>query len=143
MDFEYWYLFPVGLSIAVLAMSSGVSAGSFWVPVYLIWAKFEPPVAFWMTLATMLFGYASGVVRNLRQGTIDRRVITHYLPFTVPAALVGGYISPAINGSWLILLFGVFVLAYGFHLLRQMASGRRPTTLVTPGDEPKPAPGLV
>ena len=54
MSAEYWYLLPVGCAIAVLAMSSGVSAGNFWVPVYLLWARFEPPVAFWMTLATML-----------------------------------------------------------------------------------------
>ena len=62
MSTEYWHLLPVGLSIAVLAMSSGISAGNFW-PVYLLWSRFEPPVAFWMTLSTMLCGYGSGMVR--------------------------------------------------------------------------------
>jgi uncharacterized protein len=118
MSASHWYLLPVGCLIAVLAMSSGVSAGNLWVPVYLLWARFEPPVAFWMTLTTMLCGYGSGVVRNLRQGTIDRRCIVRYLPCTVPAALVGGYFAPSINASWLIVLFGVFVLGYGVHMLR-------------------------
>ena len=75
MSADHWYLLPVGFGIAVLAMSSGISAGNFWVPVYLLWARFEPPVAFWMALATMLCGYGSGVVRNLRQGTIEPHII--------------------------------------------------------------------
>jgi uncharacterized membrane protein YfcA len=120
MTADHWYLLPAGFSIAVLAMSSGVSAGNFWVPVYLLWASFEPPLAFWITLVTMLCGYGSGVVRNLRQGTFDRRVITRYLPLTVPAALVGGYLAPALNVSWLLLLFGMFVLGYGVRMLVQM-----------------------
>jgi uncharacterized membrane protein YfcA len=123
MSADHWYLLPVGFGIAALAMSSGISAGNFWVPVYLFWARFEPPLAFWMTLATMLCGYGSGVARNLRQGTIDRRVISQYLPLTVPAALVSGYLAPALNVSWLILLFALFVLGFGVRMLVQMLRG--------------------
>jgi uncharacterized protein len=126
MSVDYWFLLPVGVSIAFLAMSSGISAGNFWVPVYLLWAQFDPPVAFWMTLATMLCGYGSGVVRNLRQGTIHRGFIAQYLPFTLPAAVVGAYLSPVLNVSWLILLFGVFVCSYGARMLVQ--KGRQPAT---------------
>ncbi len=123
MSTEHWYLLPVGFGIAVLAMSSGVSAGNFWVPVYLLWARFEPPLAFWMTLATMLCGYGSGVVRNLQQGTIDRHVISQYLPLTVPAALVGGYLAPTLNVSWLILLFALFVFGFGVRMSVQLIGG--------------------
>jgi uncharacterized protein len=131
MSVEYWFLLPVGVSIAFLAMSSGISAGNFWVPVYLLWTQFDAPVAFWMTLATMLCGYGSGVVRNLRQGTIHRGFLIQYLPFTVPAAVVGTYLSPALNVSWLILLFGVFVGGYGARMLVQKR--RWPTMLRTLG----------
>jgi uncharacterized membrane protein YfcA len=125
MSVDHWYLLPVGSGIAVLAMSSGISAGNFWVPVYLLWAGFEPPLAFWMTLATMLCGYGSGVVRNLHQRTIDRHIIIQTLPFTVPAALVGGYLAPWFNVSWLILLFGMFVLGYGVRMLVQATRSTR------------------
>jgi uncharacterized membrane protein YfcA len=124
MSLDYWYLFPVGVSIAFLAMSSGISAGALWVPVYLFWAQFEAPIAFWMTLATMLCGYGSGVVRNLQQGTIQRRFLSQYLPLTVPAAVVGAYLSPTLNVSWVILLFGMFVGTSGMRLLAQQ--WRRP-----------------
>jgi uncharacterized membrane protein YfcA len=119
MSIDYWFLLPVGVSIAFLAMSSGISAGNFWVPVFLFWTQFDAPVAFWMTLTTMLFGYGSGVVRNLRQGTMYRAFIVQYLPFTVPAAVIGAYLSPALDVSWLILLFGVFVGGYGARMLVQ------------------------
>jgi uncharacterized protein len=117
MSADHWYLLPVGFGIAVLAMSSGISAGNFWVPVYLLWARLEPALAFWMTLATMLCGYGSGVARNLRQGTLDRHIIIQYLPFTIPAALVGGYLAPMLRVSWLILFFGLFVVGYGMRML--------------------------
>lgn len=131
MNVDYWFLLPVGVSIAFLAMSSGVSAGNFWLPVYLLWVQFDAPVAFWMTLATMLCGYGSGIVRNLRQGTIHRGFLVQYLPFTVPAAVVGAYLSPVLNISWLILLFGVFVGGYGARMLVQ--NRRRPAMLRTLG----------
>src|SRR5262245_12708533 len=123
MSVDYWYLLPVGVAIAVLAMSSGVSAGNFWVPVYLLWARFEPPLAFWMALATMLCGYGSGVVRNLWQETFDRHTTTQYLRFTIPAALAGGYVAPALDVSWLVLLFGLFVLGYGGRMLVSLLQG--------------------
>jgi uncharacterized membrane protein YfcA len=128
MSVEHWYLLPVGCTIAILAMSSGISAGNFWVPVYLLWTGFEPPVAFWMALATMLCGYGSGVVRNVRQGTLVRQVIVQHLPFTIPAALIGGSIAPALNVSWLVLLFGLFVLGYGTRMLVTLVkrSGEEP-----------------
>jgi uncharacterized membrane protein YfcA len=133
MSAEHWYLLPVGFVIAFLAMSSGVSAGNFWVPVYLLWARLEPALAFWMTLATMLCGYGSGVARNLRQGTLDRHVIIQYLPCTIPAALVGGYLAPMLRVSWLILFFGLFVVGYGMRMLVTLlessggeSEGRRP-----------------
>jgi hypothetical protein len=123
MSAEYWYLLPVGFTIAVLAMSSGISAGNFWVPVYLLWARFEPPVAFWMTLVTMLCGYGSGVFRNFQQETLDRHIMRQYLPFSVPAAMVGAYLAPALNISWLVFLFGLFVLGYGVQMLVTLLQG--------------------
>jgi uncharacterized membrane protein YfcA len=72
-----------------------------------------------MTLATMLCGYGSGVVRNLHQGTIHRGFIVQYLPFSVPAAVVGAYLSPALSGCWVIVLFGVYVGGYGARMLVQ------------------------
>ena len=53
---HYWFLLPVGIAIAALVMSAGVSGATLWVPVYLLWLKLDAPVAFWLGLLTMLFG---------------------------------------------------------------------------------------
>ena len=53
---HYWFLLSVGIAIAALVMSAGVSGATLWVPVYLLRLKLDAPVAFWLGSLTMLFG---------------------------------------------------------------------------------------
>lgn len=85
-----------------------------------------------MTLATMPCGYGSGVVRNLQQETLGHHIIPQYLPLSVPAAIVGGYLAPALNTSWLVLLFGLVVLGYGVQMLVTLLRG----TAAAPANHP-------
>lgn len=117
MDFTYWYLFPIGIIIASLAMSAGISGANFWIPVYLILVKFDPMVSFWLALLTMIFGFGSGVARNIYQGTVNWYIVWQYLKPTVPAAIVGSLLASQMNGNTLVLIFGSFVLIYGTYLL--------------------------
>ncbi len=118
---EYWYLFPVGTVVAVCAMSSGLSGSSFWTPVYLLWLGLEPKLAFWVSLLTMLFGFGSGVWRNLRDGTVNPYLIGRYLSVAGPATAIGALASAKLRGSWLLAGFAVFVLAYGSFLIWEFA----------------------
>src|ERR1700678_2039163 len=93
-------------------MSAGVSGATLWVPVYLLWLKLAAPVAFWLGLLTMLFGFGSGVIRNLRDGTFDGVLVRRYLNVAVPAALVGGWASGSINQGLVVALFGAFLIMY-------------------------------
>ncbi|TFH04000.1 MAG: hypothetical protein E4H06_03585 [Methanosarcina sp.] len=67
----YFYLFPVATLIAILAISSGISGTNFWIPVYMIWLGFDAKMSFWLGLLTMIFGFGSGTLRNLKQKTIS------------------------------------------------------------------------
>src|SRR5277367_973168 len=91
-------------------MSAGVSGSTLWVPVYLLWLKLEAPVAFWLGLLTMLFGFGSGVIRNFRDGTFDGVLVRRYLLLAVPAALVGGWASGSVNQTLIVALFGAFLI---------------------------------
>src|ERR1700691_3946182 len=93
-------------------MSAGVSGATLWVPVYLLWLKLAAPVAFWLGLLTMLFGFGSGVIRNIRDGTFDGVLVRRYLNVAVPAALVGGWASGSINQGLVVALFGSFLIMY-------------------------------
>ncbi|MGH7906741.1 MAG: sulfite exporter TauE/SafE family protein [Candidatus Binataceae bacterium] len=113
MLLHYWFLLPVGIAIATLVMSAGVSGATLWVPVYLLWLRLDVPLAFWLGLLTMLFGFGSGVYRNWRDGTYDRALVQYYLAFSIPAAFVAGWFSAFINQRALVAVFGIFLLIYG------------------------------
>jgi uncharacterized membrane protein YfcA len=138
---HYWFLLPVGLAIAVLVMSAGVSGATLWVPVYLLWLKLDAPLAFWLGLFTMLFGFGSGVLRNWRDGSYDGPLVRRFLAASVPAALIAGWYSALINKRILIGIFGAFLLVYSiviaFRTLRSSApvsaTTRTPYTLAFAG----------
>ena len=123
-------MFPVGLVIAVAAMSSGISSANFWIPVYLLWLRLDPRTAFWVSLLTMLFGFGSGVYRNLVDGTIHWPLTRRYLAVSLPAAVAGALLSGRLNADVLIALFSVYALIYGgFRVIRGVFPGKEPVRL--------------
>jgi uncharacterized protein len=120
----YWFLLPVGVVIGALVMSAGVSGATLWVPVYLLWLKLAAPVAFWLGLFTMLFGFGSGVIRNYRDGTFDGALVRRYLVIAFPAALVGGWASGSINQALIVALFGTFLIVYAIVISARTLSMR-------------------
>ena len=134
---HYWFLLPVGIAIATLVMSAGVSGATLWVPVYLLWLKLDPPIAFWLGLITMLFGFGSGVVRNFRDGSFDGPLVRRYLVFAIPAALVGGWVSAMVNQTVIIALFGAFLIVYG------VVIGGRAMGMREPGERHDDVPAAI
>jgi uncharacterized membrane protein YfcA len=125
MILHYWFLLPVGIVIAVLAMSVGVSGAAFWVPVYLLWLRMDPLTAFWLGLFSMLFGFGSGVIRNWRDGTYDARTVRSYSLASAPGAVAGAIAQPLLGGKTLVAVFGSFLLVYGAWLaIREFLSLR-------------------
>ena len=125
MDFTYWYLFPIGIIISIMAMSAGVSGANFWIPVYIFVLKLDPLISFWLALLTMVFGFGSGVIRNLYQRTINWHMVGQYLIPVVPGAIIGSLLTSYIEGNTLVLIFGVFVFVYGTYLLITTMSSKK------------------
>ena len=71
LTFDFWLLFPIGIIIAILGMSSGISGSNFWIPVYIIWLKIDPKAGFWLALLTMIFGFGSGAIKNILSKTVN------------------------------------------------------------------------
>lgn len=117
IDPSYWFMLPLGVVVATTAMATGISASNFWIPIYIFLLKLDPMVAFWLSLATMMFGYGSGTVRNIRAGTVNWSMIGNCMKFGAPAAIMGGFLSPSAPKALLLLLFGIFVLVYGAYTL--------------------------
>ncbi|MEM8995514.1 MAG: sulfite exporter TauE/SafE family protein [Acidobacteriota bacterium] len=124
--FEFAFLFPVGVVIATVGMSSGVAGSNFWLPVYLIWLGLDPRLAFWASLVTMLFGFGSGVARNLAAGTVDRDLVRDHAPWVLGAAVAGAVAAPRLRIEPLLAGYALFVIAYGSWLSASTWRRRQP-----------------
>lgn len=45
LTLDYWYLFPISLVVATIAMATGIGGAVFFSPIFLLWLKLEPSVA--------------------------------------------------------------------------------------------------
>lgn len=113
----YVYLFPIGILVAILAISAGISGSNFWIPIYLIWLGIDPKTSFWLALITMLFGFGSGIVRNMKHKTIHWGIVKQYLKIAVSFTILGTFLVPFAPVPILLGLFGSFVVCYGLFLL--------------------------
>lgn len=89
MSLELWYLFPVSIGVATLAMASGIGGAVFFSPIFLLWLELDPTVAIGTALITELFGFSSGLIAYVRAKLIDYRLGVQLLAFAVPGALLG------------------------------------------------------
>lgn len=116
MSLEYWYLFPVSIAVATLAMSSGIGGAVFFSPIFLLWLKLEPSVAVGVALITEFFGFSSGLVAYARAKLIDYRLGAQLLIFAIPGAIVGVLISDLFPGLVLKSIFAVGLIFIGLQL---------------------------
>ncbi len=114
---KYLFLFPLGILVAIVAMSSGISGSNFWIPINVIVLNIEPRISFWLALFAMLFGFGSGVIKHFQQKTINIRLAGRYLLMAIPGALIGTAILPYVQTSFMLIGFGIFVALYGLRLL--------------------------
>lgn len=123
---SFWYLLPIGIVIATLYTSTGISGANFWAPVYLLWLKIDPLVGFWLALVSMLFGSIGGLIGHTRHKTINYFLVKKYLLVTVPFAFFGALLIPFVNPLVLFFLFGSFVIVYGSYLFHKTHKTEQP-----------------
>ena len=116
-------MLPVSIGVATVAMASGVEGATFFAPLLLLVLGLSPEVAIGTGLITEVFGFASGVTAYVRKRLIDYRLAGTLLAVTVPAALLGSWLTSVFDPEILkaILGTGLFVLAFTF--LRPSSSG--------------------
>ncbi len=116
MSFEFWFMLPISILIATIAMASGVEGATFFTPLFLLTLGLPPKVAIGVGLATEVFGFASGLFVYIRKRLIDYRLSGALLVVTVPTALLGTYLSGIVppNALKAVLGIGLFAIAISF-----------------------------
>lgn len=74
MSFEYWFMFPISIAIATIALASGVEGATFFTPLFIIGLGIPTEVAIGTGLMTEVFGFASGLYAYTRKGLIDYKL---------------------------------------------------------------------
>jgi uncharacterized protein len=116
MTLTYWYILPVSILVATMAMASGVEGATFFAPIFILALRLPPEVAIGVGLITEVFGFASGLLAYVRKRLIDYQLGGRLLLVTVPLAMLGTWLAIGVPAVILkaILGIGLFALALSF-----------------------------
>ena len=125
MSLDYWFLFPIAVMIATIAMASGVEGATFFTPLFIILLGLPTDVAVGTGLITEVFGFSSGVYAYVRRGFIDYQLGRTLLGVTIPVALLGTWLAKVIPDDVLkgILAVGLLAIAISFFALSRISPG--------------------
>lgn len=125
MTFEFWFMFPVAIAVATVAMSTGIGGAVFFSPIFLLVLGLDPVVAIGTALITELFGFTSGLVAYVRQRLIDYKMGFQVLMFAVPAAIFGSIIAERVPDEVLRSIFAIGILFVGSQIFVAWYGERR------------------
>ena len=118
IGFEFWFMLPVSILIATIALGSGVEGATFFSPLFILALGLPPEVAIGTGLITEVFGFGSGLYAYASRKLIDYRLGGALLMVTIPSALVGTWISGVVDPEILKTILGVGLFAVAASFLR-------------------------
>ncbi|MFU8860301.1 MAG: sulfite exporter TauE/SafE family protein [Cyclonatronaceae bacterium] len=124
-SFALWYLFPVAILVATIAMSSGIGGAVFFASLFMLGLKLDPVTAVGAALATELFGFSSGMIAYYKTKLIDFELAKHLLMFSIPAAILGVLYADAIPEIVLKSIFAVGLIFIGYQLFSSWRTEER------------------
>lgn len=118
LSFEFWFMLPVAVLIATTALASGVEGATFFSPLFILALSLPPEVAIGTGLITEVFGFGSGLYAYASRRLIDYRLGGALLVVTIPAAILGTWVSGVVNPDILKTVLGVGLVAVALSFLR-------------------------
>ena len=118
MSLEFWYMLPVGIVVATVAMASGVGGATFFSPLFILGLGLPPELAVGSGLVVEVFGFGSGVYAYVRRKLIDYRVGGMLLSATIPAAVAGVVLAHYADPDFLKVILGMGLFAVALSFLR-------------------------
>jgi uncharacterized protein len=109
MSFEYWYMLPVSILIAILANSSGFSGGVLFQPIFNLVLKIPVQNSIATGIATETLGMTSGAIRYLFYKMVELPVGFMMIIFTIPGIILSKLALSFVNGDLLKLVLGIII----------------------------------
>ncbi len=118
MILDYWFMLPIAVVFATVAMASGVEGATFFTPLFILALGLPPEIAIGTGLITEVFGFASGLFAYARKRLIDFKLGLALLIVTVPMALIGTWLTVYIHADILKTILGMGLLVVAVSFLR-------------------------
>ncbi len=118
MILDYWFMLPISVVFATVAMASGVEGATFFTPLFILALGLPPEIAIGTGLITEVFGFASGLFAYARKRLIDFKLGLALLIVTVPMALIGTWLTVYIHADILKTILGMGLLVVAVSFLR-------------------------
>ncbi|WP_159785422.1 sulfite exporter TauE/SafE family protein [Sodalinema gerasimenkoae] len=122
MNLDYWFIFPIAVMIATIAMASGVEGATFFTPLFIIVLGLPTDVAVGTGLITEVFGFSSGLYAYVHRGLIDYKLGQTLLWVTIPVVVLGTWLAKVIPDDILKGILAVGLLAIAASFLRPPTS---------------------
>ncbi len=140
----YWFMLPVCVAIAGVAMFSGISGAAMLIPVFLIgFPLFDvPPLTTVEAIGTSLLletsGFGTGLYRYFRLRLVDSATAWRLIALTLPLGMLGALASAQAPVQALRLGYGVAMVGLALLLVREAQPAETDVAAATTG-----APGLA
>lgn len=127
----YWWMFPVAIGVAALAMASGIGGAALFAPIFMLlfpilgpeYALESAATAVGVALAIELFGFSSGVLGYLRRHLIHFPTAGRILRVAVPMAIAGALVSHFIPSVLVRAAYALLMFILTLVMLRTEKSG--------------------
>jgi uncharacterized membrane protein YfcA len=145
----YWFMLPVAVVVATIAMLTGIAGSALFTPIFLVafplmGAAYVLPnaaTAIGASLLTATFGFLSGFIGYARRGLIDYGVIPPFAAVGVPFAVAGAVVAHMLPSDFLRGAYAALMVVLAIIMLRHREPvAREIEAFVDPGDERRMRP---
>jgi uncharacterized protein len=110
MTFEYWYIFPIAVLIAIFANASGFSGAVLFQPIFYFFLNVPIVNSIATGIATETLGMSSGAYRYYKMGYVDQKAFRRFLPWTLVGVLLGLFLFVKFSDALLKLMVGTVMV---------------------------------
>jgi uncharacterized protein len=107
--FDYWYVFPVSIIVAIFANSSGFSGSVLFQPFFNFILQVPISTSIATGIATETIGMTSGAYRYYKMNKVNTKVVLKAFPFVFIGVVVGIFVFSHIPKEFLRLLVGIVI----------------------------------
>ena len=117
IEIEFWFMFPVAVVIASIAMMAGIGGAVLFSPFFILVLRLDPLIALASGLAIEIFGFTSGVIGYWRKHSIRFDIVRQLIILTLPATIVGVMVGRLVPAIALKIILGVLILFLAYQFL--------------------------